>query len=102
MASRAIPGLNLPREFRLLVVAGALLLGACQTQTANFGRSEDVDPAAASKVNIGSLTDTIKQNPNDANAYNVRGTAFGRAGKLNDAIDDFNTAIKINPSFYQA
>ena len=54
------------------------------------------------QANIGSLTAVIAQNPNDANGYNVRGTAYGKAGKLREAISDFDTAIKLNPSFYQA
>ena len=44
----------------------------------------------------------MKQNPNDPSAYNVRGTAYGKAGDLSAAIADFDTAIKLNPSFYQA
>jgi len=61
-----------------------------------------VDPAAGSQANIGSLSAVIAQNPSDANAYNVRGTAYGRAGKLREAIADFDAALKINPGFYQA
>jgi len=91
------------RQRAWLVIAGALLLGACQTQTANFGRSEDdPDAAIASQANISSLSAAVTQNPSDANAYNVRGTAYGRAGKLKDAVADFDNAIRINPSFYQA
>ena len=79
------------------------LAAGCQTQPTNFGKSEDiVDPAAGSQANIGSLSAVIAQNPNDANAYNVRGTAYGRAGKLREAIADFDAALKINPGFYQA
>jgi tetratricopeptide (TPR) repeat protein len=32
----------------------------------------------------------------------VRGSAFGRAGRNSDAIKDFNTALQLNPNFYQA
>src|SRR3979490_1532803 len=84
-------------------VAGLLLAAGCQTQPSNFGKPDDmVDPGAGSQANIGSLSAVIAQNPSDANAYNVRGTAYGRAGKLREAIADFDAALKINPGFYQA
>jgi tetratricopeptide (TPR) repeat protein len=88
---------------RLAAMAALFVAAGCQTQPSNFGKPDDmVDPAAGSQANIGSLSSVIAQNPNDANAYNVRGTAYGRAGKLKEAIADFDTALKINPGFYQA
>jgi hypothetical protein len=57
----------------------ALLLAGCQTsQTAYNGGS--LEPSAGSQVNIASLTTVIEQNPSDASAYNVRGSAYGRSG----------------------
>ena len=41
-------------------------------------------------------------NPNDPSAYNVRGTAYGRAGRLREALADFDRAIQLDPRFYQA
>jgi tetratricopeptide (TPR) repeat protein len=82
------------------VLCGALLAG-CQT-SGKSGVAGDIDSSAGSEVNIASLTAVIAQNPNDASTYNVRGSAYGRAGKFKEAIADFNTAIKINPGFYQA
>src|SRR5262245_24604665 len=88
---------------RLAAVAALFLVAGCQTQTGNFGKPDDmVDPAAGSQANIGSLSAVIAQNPNDANAYNVRGSAYGRAGKFREAVADFDAALKINPGFYQA
>ena len=74
---------------------------AAATDQASFIKA-DIEPAAGSEANINSLTAVIQRNPSDANGYNVRGTAYGRAGETREAIDDFNTAIKLNPSFYQA
>ena len=47
-------------------------------------------------------TRTIQANPKDPEAYNVRGTADGRAGQYDRAIKDFTTAIQLDPNFYQA
>src|SRR5882757_7567726 len=101
MLARAISILPLRRQARSLSMAGALLLAACQSEPSNFG-NEDIDPAASGKTNIGSLTEVIKQNPGDANAYYARGTGYANGGKYGDAIGDFDTAIKINPSFDKA
>src|SRR4051794_23440871 len=94
---QAVAGARRAALVALLRVAG------CQTHPNNFGKPDDlVDPAAGSQANIGSLSEVIAKNPNDANGYNVRGTAYGRAGKLREAIADFDAALRINPSFYQA
>ena len=42
------------------------------------------------------------RDPNDAEAYNVRGSAYGRAGLYKEAIADFNRAIEIDPRFSRA
>ena len=85
-----------------LALFGGLLLAGCQTAGQGFGQAGDIDRSAGSEVNIASLTAVVERNPDDASAYNVRGSAYGRAGRLNDAIEDFNTAIRLNPGFYQA
>ncbi|MCB1488301.1 MAG: tetratricopeptide repeat protein, partial [Bauldia sp.] len=84
-----------------LLIAGLTVAAGCQTSPTAF-TSADIDPATGSAVNIGSLSTVISQNPQDANGYNVRGTAYGKAGKLREAVADFDTAIKLNPNFYQA
>jgi tetratricopeptide (TPR) repeat protein len=59
--------------------------------------------AAAGQVdNIESLTEIIEKNPQDVNALNLRGTAYGQAGDYQNAMDDFNAALKIKPDFPQA
>ena len=63
-----------------MLVAAAVALAGCQTTPQVT--SKDYDKNNASAVNIGSLSTVIAQSPGDANAYNVRGTAYGKAGKL--------------------
>lgn len=85
----------------------ALLLifsvAGCQTnQAARQVALQQQAVQAEQKNNIASLTEVIKNNPNDANALNLRGAAFGQAGDYQRAIDDFNAALSINPEFPQA
>lgn len=54
------------------------------------------------KNNIASLSEVIKANPNDANALNLRGAAYGQAGQYQKALNDFNAAIAASPRYYQA
>ncbi len=54
------------------------------------------------KNNIASISEVIKSNPNDANALNLRGTAYGGIGDYKRALDDFNAAIAIAPDYHQA
>jgi Flp pilus assembly protein TadD len=42
-------------------------------------------------------TETLKQNPNDADAYNYRGLAFMQLNKYKEALDDFNKAVSLYP-----
>src|SRR5690606_34688988 len=86
-----------------LALFAALLLGAgCQTATGPLGEVAAIDSAQGSSENISSLTAVINRSPNDAEAYNVRGAAYGRGGRYQEALKDFDTAIRINPNFYQA
>ena len=87
----------------VLVRAGLLAglpLAACQTGPT--GEVATIDVAQGSEQNISSLTAVIKRNPRDPEAYNVRGSAYGRGGDYREALRDFDTAIELNPSFYQA
>jgi hypothetical protein len=82
-----------------LLAGAALFLAACQTAGLNQATGT---LAASQAVNIASLTEVISSNPQDPGAYNMRGTAYGREGRHNDALADFNQALALNPSFYQA
>ncbi len=82
-----------------------LLLGAlagCQTAEVANQLALKQAAQAEQKNNIASLTEVIKKNPNDANALNLRGSAYGQAGEYQKALADFNAALTINPQFPQA
>ena len=93
---------------RALAAGGVFLavvaLAACETSQTSEQRAADqlANPTADQKNNIASLSAVLAKNPRDANALNLRGTAFGQAGEYEKAIVDFSTAIQINPQFYQA
>src|ERR1700743_3136170 len=84
----------------LLALVGALCLAGCQTNNADTVIR--IDKAQGSQENIASLTSVISANPQDPEGYNVRGSAYGRAGEFSRSLADFNQAIQLNPKFYQA
>src|ERR1700704_1522338 len=55
-----------------------------------------------SSSNIASLTETIKNNPSDPQAYNMRGSVLAQAGKTEEALADFNKAVSLDTNFVQA
>lgn len=85
----------------VLLVSATFLTGCLSRRDADFDVTA-VNPAAGSETNISSLTAAIEQNPNDPNGYNYRGSAYGQAGALREALADFTRAIELNPYFYQA
>jgi tetratricopeptide (TPR) repeat protein len=94
---------NAKAGIKYAVLLPLMFIAGCQTsevarQAALQQRAVEVEQ----KNNIASLTDVIKNNPNDANALNLRGAAFGQAGDYDRAIADFNAALGINPDFPQA
>ncbi len=91
------------KRFRVSLVVCTVLAGLSGCATSN--QTDDVfriDRAQGSQENIASLTSVINANPQDPEGYNVRGSAYGRAGDLRRAIEDFNKALQLNPRFYQA
>ena len=44
----------------------------------------------------------VQRNPNDPQAYNMRGSVFGQSGRNEDALTDFNKAISLDPNYAQA
>ena len=79
----------------------ALALAACQTPRLP-ALPVSVDPATGSEANIESLSAVIAREPSNPEAYNVRGSAYGRAGRYDEAIADFNKAIELDPNFARA
>ena len=65
----------------------AIALSACSINLGSLtSTSEHEEPAQptssiASSGNVASLTETIRNNPNDPKAYNLRGSALAQAGK---------------------
>jgi tetratricopeptide (TPR) repeat protein len=50
----------------------------------------------------GSINQTIRINPDNANAYYNRGLTYQHLGNKNVAIGDYTEAIRINPSYAEA
>ena len=85
----------------------AVALAACSTTLDLSGGSstpatEDAEAQATSPANIASLTEVVQRNPNDAQAYNMRGSVLGRAGRNQEALADFDRAIGIDANYAQA
>ena len=68
-------------------------------QTGPTGELTTIEVAQGSSENISSLTAVIDRNPSDPEAYNVRGTAYGRGGRYNEALQDFDKALQLRPEF---
>ncbi len=88
---------------QLAVVAFCGLTWGCSSSTTQLSADAGVpSKALGNKGNIASLTQVINKNPQDANALNLRGTAFAQVKKYKEALRDFNAAISLNPNYYQA
>ncbi len=91
LQSRRLPALR--RSVSVTMSAAVIaLLAACSS--ANMGPQSmvDIGTANAQQANITSLSDVIRQRPNDPGPYNVRGTAYAAVGQYQSALDDFNAA----------
>src|SRR5215472_11628749 len=83
----------------------ALSASGCSINLGSLTPSSSAEPEPArltSSSNIASLSETIKNNPNDPQAYNMRGTVLAQAGKPDEALADFNKAISLDPNYGQA
>src|SRR5258708_39663219 len=68
------------------------------TPTSEQGESARPTASIAASTSVAALTESIKNNPNDPQTYNTRGLALAQAGKLDDALADFNKAISLAPN----
>ena len=85
-----------------LVALSALLasaLAGCATlgnpPASDAGASEGM--LATSQSNLTSLGEVIAKHPDDPQAYNMRGSVYGEAGRNDQALADFNKAIGLDP-----
>src|SRR5687767_2891975 len=89
------------REWWMLTAT--LALAACSsgvlTGTGPGGEDTGLVDAAA---NLTSLTEVVTRNPDDPQAYNMRGSVYGQSGQFKEALDDFNKAISLDPKYSQA
>src|SRR6202162_1291382 len=83
----------------------AIALGGCSMTLGSLtGSSEPREEPAqlAASSNIASLTETVRNNPRDPQAYNMRGSVLAQAGKTEEALADFNKAISLDGNYGQA
>ncbi len=57
---------------------------------------------SARTANLTSLGEVVQRNPNDPQAFNMRGTVLARTGRNAEALADFSRAIQIDPNYAQA
>src|SRR6516164_5455536 len=57
---------------------------------------------ANSQSNLVSLTEVVDKHPDDPQAYNMRGSVLGGAGRQEQALADFSKAISLDPNYAQA
>jgi tetratricopeptide (TPR) repeat protein len=78
----------------LAALAGCTTLG--NPPASNAGAGEGL--LATSQANLTSLGEVITNHPDDPQAYNMRGTVYGEAGRDDQALADFNKAISLDPN----
>jgi len=54
--------------------------------------------SAADEAALWQLNETLRTNPNDAEAYYGRGQLYARNGRFNEALPDFDHALRIAPN----
>ena len=85
---------NQPRRGSMIVLA--LLMGTALAgcQTSPTGELAPIDVAQGSEQNIASLSSVIQRNPQDPEAFNVRGSAYGRGGRYQECFSILERADK--------
>src|SRR5215212_4964063 len=99
-----------PRHLRTIsrgaLVIAACALGACGATIGTLdltgSQGEQDTTQSATPTNVASLTEVVQRNPNDAQAYNMRGSVLGRAQRNQEALADFDRAIALDANYTQA
>src|SRR5438034_3067276 len=89
----------------IAIVLAAAVLAGCGATIGTLdltGSTEQENTQAATPANIASLSEVVQRNPNDAQAYNMRGSVLGRAGRTQEALADFDRAIALDGNYTQA
>src|SRR5262245_66532009 len=73
-----------PAPIRIVTSLGAVVVAGALGGCGGLGLSTSEPDAnvAATSTNIASLTEVVQRNPNDPQAYNVRGAVLGRAAHV--------------------
>src|ERR1700754_2215647 len=93
---------RLARRAAALIVIAMCSAGCSINLGSLSGSGEKDDAAQGASGSIASLTETIRSNPNDAQAYNARGLLLAQGGKSEEALADLNKAISLDPNFGHA
>ena len=89
-----------------VLLAAALALAGCATMGNPPASDVDSPLDATSQSNLTSLGEVIEKHPDDPQAYNMRGSVYGEAGRNADALVDFGAqpgdlappaAVKLEP-----
>ena len=104
IASDPFVAKRLRRILTGFAVMAAIGLTGCETvgTMGSAGQRGDVEDSQTASTDIASLSDVVTKNPGDAEAYNMRGSAYARSGQYEAAAKDFDQALRINPGFAQA
>jgi tetratricopeptide (TPR) repeat protein len=104
---RSLPMGAKPAKSRLtaqLVLLPVILftLAACATPGAPGTAGEDKPLYPGPQSNVASLSEVIAAHPDDPQAYNMRGSVYGEAGRPEQALADFTKAISLDPNYAHA
>src|ERR1043165_7119230 len=85
------------------LLAIALFAAGCSINLGSLsGSGEKDETAPGASGSVSSLSEVIRNNPNDAQAYNARGLLLAQGGKSEEALADLNKAINLDPAYGHA